>query len=562
MRLRTTAHLLTVTAIALCSVARGQSNGDEVLYNGIRLTSPWPPFRESLPLEPPPDPPYLTAPPAVIPIDIGRQLFVDDFLIEETSLKRTFHPATYWPENPVLKPDRPWEQKSLFGGDPGYTSAMPYSDGIWYDPKDRLFKMWYMGGYSLATCYATSKDGIDWDKPSLDVQPGTNIVHPDNLDCATVWLDLEEQDPRRRYKMIRFPAPRHRIVKWLVSVHFSADGIHWSAPVVVRPVLTRTTFFYNPFRKIWAFSIRHGILDMESLYNVKSWRSRTYWENADFLAASLWSPGDPGLWVGADRLDAPAGVKKYAEMYNVDAIAYESVMLGLFTVYRGYFGDSNRPKHNEIEVGFSRDGWHWSRTQRQAFIPVSERGGAWNWGNVQSAGGCCLVVGDKLYFYVSARTDTPGPRGKSAQTASTGLATLRRDGFASMSADVKEGQLTTRPVRFSGKHMFVNVGAKDGELCVEILDPNGNVIAPFTRENCVTVSTDKTLQAVSWRGAEDLSALSGQIVRFRFYLRDGDLYAFWVSPDASGASHGYVGAGGPGFTGPTDTVGSRGHPKN
>jgi len=45
-------------------------------------------------------------------------------------------------------------------------------------------------------------------------------------------------------------------------------------------------------------------------------------------------------------------------------------------------------------------------------------------------------------------------------------------------------------------------------------------------------------------------------VRFRFHLRLGALYSFWVSPDASGASHGYVAAGGPGFTGPTDTVGT------
>jgi hypothetical protein len=44
-------------------------------------------------------------------------------------------------------------------------------------------------------------------------------------------------------------------------------------------------------------------------------------------------------------------------------------------------------------------------------------------------------------------------------------------------------------------------------------------------------------------------------LRFRFYLKRGSLYAFWVSPDESGASLGYVAAGGPGFTGPRDTVG-------
>ena len=58
-----------------------------------------------------------------------------------------------------------------------------------------------------------------------------------------------------------------------------------------------------------------------------------------------------------------------------------------------------------------------------------------------------------------------------------------------------------------------------------------------------------------WVRAADLSAVAGKPVRFRFYLTRGSLYAFWVSPDVSGASHGYVAAGGPGFTGPKDTVG-------
>jgi hypothetical protein len=44
-------------------------------------------------------------------------------------------------------------------------------------------------------------------------------------------------------------------------------------------------------------------------------------------------------------------------------------------------------------------------------------------------------------------------------------------------------------------------------------------------------------------------------VRFRFHLNNGSFYSFWVSPDASGASHGYVGAGGPGYPGVVDTVG-------
>src|SRR2546421_12804906 len=54
----------------------------ETLPNGIRLPAPWPPRLTELPREPL-TPPYLSAPPAVIPL-VGRQLFVDDFLIDRT----------------------------------------------------------------------------------------------------------------------------------------------------------------------------------------------------------------------------------------------------------------------------------------------------------------------------------------------------------------------------------------------------------------------------------------------------------------------------------------------
>jgi hypothetical protein len=271
------------------------------------------------------------------------------------------------------------------------------------------------------------------------------------------------------------------------------------------------------------------------------------------VAGAKWEGGQPPLWVGADRLDLPReDLKTPCELYNLDAVAYESLLLGLFSIWRGQPAD--RAKPNEVCLGFSRDGFHWYRPSHRAFIPVSEHQGDWHWGNVQSAGGGCLVVGDSLYFYVSGRAGVPGSR--SSGVSSTGLALLRRDGFASMDAGETEGTLTTRPVRFGGKHLFVNVDAEAGELRVEVLEEGGQVIAPLTRANCVPIRADKTLQAVRWEGADDLAALAGKPVRFRFHLTNGRLYAFWVSPEASGASHGYVAAGGPGFTGPVDTVGA------
>src|SRR5262245_32474434 len=121
-----------------------------------------------------------------------------------------------------------------------------------------------------------------------------------------------------------------------------------------------------------------------------------------------------------------------------------------------------------------------------------------------------------------------------------------------MDAGEQNGTLTTQPVRFQGKHLFVNADAGKGELRVELLNEKGDVIEPFTRAGCDPVRADRTLQAVTWRGESDLSRRRGQAVRFRFHLTNGRLYAFWVSPEKSGANRGYVAAGGPGFVGARD----------
>jgi len=565
--------------------------GGETLYNGINLPSRWPPDVRHYSREPMPVP-YLRSLPDVIPIDVGRQLFVDDFLIEDTTLKRRFHKPVLHSGNPVLWPDKKWEfkQANTHGSMQDPPVAMPFSDGVWYDPKDRLFKMWYMGGYGVGcTCYATSKDGIRWDKPSLDVVPGTNIVEPGTRDSCTVWLDLLTKDPSRRYKMMRRD---NKLGKH--AIHFSADGVHWTERVAYTGnAQDRSTFFHNPFRGVWVFSLRSGgyFPQIESAsppfsqpkgdeHYVPLVRIRRYQEGRDLLAAAQSWPSTKGwadhggklpavvpkLWVGSDRLDPPRADCGNAppQLYNFDAVAYESVMLGLFSIWRGRPKDyPRRDKINEVYLGFSRDGFHWDRPFREPFIGVADDLEAWNCSNVQSVGGGCLVVGDKLYFYAGGRNtrDLRTREGKAREKAhcSTGLAFLRRDGFASMEAGESAGTLTTRPIRFKGKCLFVNVDAPDGSLRVEVLDKAGRTIEPFTRTACRPLSGDKTLVQVTWQGATDLSRISNQPVRLRFHLTRGKLYAFWVSDDTSGASRGYVAAGGPDLTGPTDTVGAAGY---
>jgi hypothetical protein len=540
-----------LAAFALPPLASVPAAG--TLYNGVRLTDPWPPRRIGLPAAPV-LPPYLVDRPAVVPIDLGRQLFVDDFLIEETSLTRSFHQAEYYAGNPVLSPTTAWEKRDEYAERTNRRSnpaAMPFSDGVFYDPDDRLFKMWYMGGYGQNTCYATSPDGITWEKPQLDVFPGTNIVARLARDSSTVWLDLLERDHSQRYKEAHWH-------DGYMELSASSDGIHWRGMGRTGPTGDRTTFFFNPFRGVWVYSLRSDMPRGRS-------RIRRYWETPDLFAHVNWGDLEPVLWTSADSADPRRPEYNVpAEVYNLDCVAYESLLLGLFTIFHGE--RDAREKPNDICVGFSRDGFHWDRPDRRAFLGVSERVGSWNWANVQSAGGCCVIAGDRLYFYVSGRRGVPGTNDPGV--CSTGLATLRRDGFASMDDGpagpvqrvdpaVMPRTLTTRPVRFSGRHLFVNVDAEPGELRVEVLDREGRVIPPFTTAGCVPVRANSTRAPVAWQGA-DLGVLRGQPVRFRFHLMRGRLYAFWVSASPVGASGGFVAAGGPGFTGIADDAGSRG----
>lgn len=512
----------------------------KLLYNGISLPALWPPKNYSENVAKGMDPFYLKNKPSVIDITIGRQLFVDDFLISSTDLKRTWHRAEYHQSNPILKPEKDWELTDKDGAG----SAAPFSDGVWYDEVDGKFKMWYMavgqnvsGGYN-ATCYAESDDGISWTRPSLKIVPGTNIVSQlKERDANTVWIDKLEKNDSKRYKMFD-------VLKsgsdWHMHFMTSSDGIAWREQSESAKVMDRSTVFFNSFRGIWVWGLRHNVrVNANTLV-----RGRDYMENVDpALGTKNAMPDLSYFWFGSWPSDPRH--EKYPSVipgtYNLDAIAYESVLLGVFSVWSGPENDvcsrDNVIKRNQLLLGYSRDGWNWYREDFVPFCSVDDNTKAWNHGNIQSAVGSPLIVGDKLYFYMSGRRLNENNK----EVVSTGLATLRRDGFASMSGN---GSLTTEVLAFKGKFLYVNA-AINGSLKVEVLDASGNVKQGFSANDCVSMKTDNTKCRITWKDNSTLESLNGEKIRLKFYLTDGDLYAFWISQFEDGRSYGYTAGGGP-----------------
>ncbi len=553
--MRVVKTLFFILLLTGCSSIDTKQSESVTLHNGIVLPDVWPPRyevpeqRQEMPL------PYVESKPSVIPINVGRQLFVDDFLIASTdNLEILSHHSVFYEKKPDLQPDKEWEV--TFEGSP---YAAPFSDGVWYDEQDGKYKMWYLAGagmmhkhkQSFYTCYAESDNGKDWKKIERDVYPHTNIVDTCDRDAATVWLDKAEQDPSKRYKLFNVEKSTRG---WQIILKYSDDGIHWSKGSAQSGYVgDRTTAFYNPFTDKWVISLRYG--------NKLSGRSRAYLEHEDpemavSLAHHIRNTVDDRnivFWFSPDdkELHHPSFPEVEPAIYNFDAIAYESIILGFYAMWKGPENNVCEQygiqKRNELGLGYSRDGFHFYRPDHSAFMGVNEVDGAWNWGNMQSINGTPLIVGDSLYFYSSGRKKNDIMWDGHS---STGLAMLRRDGFVSMQADSEPGTLVTENLSFDGKYLFVNVDVQheDSMLAVELLDESGNPVKGFTKDDCEVIrGVDSTKCQVSWSHHKDVSALAGKTVRMKFYLQHGDLYAFWVSPWESGESRGYTAGGGPGL---------------
>ena len=489
----------------------------EKLYNNVVLS-------EDYGVSDPQNVPYLKNPPEVIDISVGRQLFVDDFLIEETELKPEYHKAKKYEGNPVFFAEKPWEKETL-------PCACPKSGGVWYDEDDKKFKMWYEGSWLKNICYAESTDGISWQRPKLN-DDGSNIILPyDNFnDDKHEFFSVKYLRPDSTAVFIDYNCPKEEKYKLFLRgpggefpgiVATSKDGVNFERFTATGPVYDRSTIFYNPFRKKWVYSIRWPWKN----------RARDYVECDDLIEGAAWKKEDVHHWMCCDDLDLPIGyVRDNPELYNVDCVGYESIMVGLFQILYGPLNvlceEYGIPKITELMPVYSRDGYNFSRPNRESIINASLCKGSWDRGYVQSVGGTLIIHGDELWIYYAAfggdeklKHRQPWTLNGMYSNGATGLAKLRRDGFVSMNG---KGALTTKKMTFSNKcDMYVNI---DGTVSAEILSPGGKLLAKSD-----VFSGDSTKAKLNFNGF-DISSLNGEVLKIKFTV-DGKLYSFGFSDE-------------------------------
>jgi len=298
------------------------------------------------------------------------------------------------------------------------------------------------------------------------------------------------------------------------------------------------------------------------------------------------------------------------DLYAIDASPYESVMVGQFAVHgrrdesevHGSMGGT-MCKGTWLHLGFSRDGFHWTRTEPRK--PVVADAGALRY--QQPVAGNFVIVGDEIYYYYggvskctfcnvndshSMCNGTPchiagnanGPirscgsmlitKKDAAAEEVTALAVFRRDGFASLgpprlavssggirsnhSVLAAKASMTTRVLRFTrnANSLMVNVDASRGHLRVWVLLPDGSEMPPFTSDASVVLRTNSTAAVVSWRMVppDAFAQLRTRQFRLAFELEHAHLYSFWVAHNAAPRySNGHY-TSGPGV--PTDVPAS------
>ena len=435
-------------------------------------------------------------------IGATHQLFIDDGLIAHTEgLRRVVNQPVKHHDNPVLTYEHPWEGNCVITW-----------GSVLYEPKEKLFKVWYevykkfpKHGDGTIVCYATSTDGIHWDKPKLGIYDyfGTkanNIVFwlkGKGIDAPTI---LPEPHPTADVKYRMYFHQRGGIY-----TATSPDGIHWT--VLDRSLINagdRNSAHYDPARKKTIVITRIPGRGMRT--------------------CGLWESDNGVDFKHVQEIVAPDdNDPEKTQLYGMIYFNYAGLRLGFLEMF--YIPT----RLLDTQLVYSRDGLEWARAcDRQVFLPLGGPG-SWDQAWVTPSQNPPIRIGDKLYIFYQGRQTLHWAVAPYGHIGSVGLAFLRPDGFVSLDAQCEEGCVTTAPLLLDGTALHINAFARPGAVAAEITDLDGNPLEGYGRGDCVPLEmADRLDHAVAWKGGRTLAPLKGKPVRLRFWVRGTKLYSFWM----------------------------------
>jgi len=392
-------------------------------------------------------------------VGLTKQLFFDDHVIDAMpGLVRTVHPADKHEANPVIIPDRPWE------------NSVHHPAAVVYNPHLRRYEMWYHSARIPQTildiAFAYSEDGIHWVKPVFDDPPpmwrvnylheidestkytgrpgnaqrikdfhaaltGTNLVLA-SQELQGVVYRPDAADPDERYVSSIFGG----------TLITSPDGIHWTRRNTYYPG-QNNTFNYDPARGLFfgyflypPYGIKAYDGTTRRVLGFSCSRDLVHWTGSspdDIKVALPLSPAEiDGSYRGAPLRGKPVStvevvivpdeedderatqwlrenkdacgltepIKGRGHFNGFGVFPYEGVYIG-FPVKLSALADHPQFKDelhrpSGIELAFSRDLREWKRF-RQWIVPYGPTG-AWDHNELLPANRP-MIVGDEVWLY-------------------------------------------------------------------------------------------------------------------------------------------------------------------
>ena len=429
-----------------------------------------------------------------------RFLLLDSRLIEKADgAKLTLGIVKKHPANPLIVEDRPWEKRfdNLYGN-------------VLYDAEAKLYKCWYSPfivdnsakgmtleerdsqryrpprGREMGICYATSKDGIHWEKPELGLveYEGSNA---NNLvwrgpHGAGIFKDDHDPDPKRRFKMFMQG----------LKTSYSADGIHWSEAKRIDGVRvpgdTHNNMFWHPESEKYVGITRTWNDKGRAVYRIESSDFQGKWEVKPGVVMEALSRGD--------------------QPYAMPVFRHGGVYLGLLAS----FGQNDRTRS---KLAWSPDTITWHRIDPDAcLIPNSEKRLDYDYGCIYACAYPIFLENEIRLYYGGSDYKHGGWR-----TGNLSLATLRPDGFAGYEPQdpTKPAVVTTKPIPYDGRPIRITADVNPGgTLKVSAIDADGKTTTaakPITK----TV-TDQPLDITTESDAGT--------IRLKFELDAAKVYSF------------------------------------
>jgi hypothetical protein len=471
------------------------------------------------------------------PIIVGPVplLFSDDTGVAfRKGVVRTVHVART-SASPVIQADQPWEGNRVYTYGSVLQDAETGEFRLWYGSRPETERAGRSDGAQGrapqlrnngfdVTLYATSRDGLAWEKPKLNLiefagSAGNNIIF--DLHSPAVIFDRFEKDAQRRYKMLGY------LVRPGNGYHaaYSADGVRWHSysPSLVLEHGDTITLTQNPVTGEYLACHKRPA-------QVRGFGRRVVWlsRSRDF---QKWS--EPEMVFTADEVDDAwvSRPNERTEVYNMSVYAHAGGYIGLPAIFRVMqlrerteVGPGQSPVDGpiDIQLATSPDGRRWKRSWPRLNVIPRGAPGAFDGGTILGVSSTSIDVADETWaYYTAINTGHGGPMPPKRITI--GRAVWRRHGFVSLDAGPEGGRVETQPLRFRGGALLINADAPRGNVRVGLVEADGKPINGRALEDCEPLNADATRWRVRWQGSGAVP--TDRPVRVVFELQNARLYS-------------------------------------